>query len=268
MRSFDLRIVGGVAFLSIVAALCLFPRRSPAKSASPRFSRGVESASAKVIEIEFPGAGFGTTPDANGAVRRFYYKYRLRVSTTSPGELLFRAVSKKVGYPLSNDIFAVQLGAQTRIRKATEQEWNSSHDAPSLHLPVFSFTGISPPTDRLPYAGKEFISSGPAIRSAVKSPDGNWLAILSETTVDQDQSPRGRVIPFVTGDGSRPREGDFFLDIYNVGSGERVASGASHYTLQDVARLDIFESLWVDNRYFIASLDFRLNTCFIATVSR
>lgn len=207
-----------------------------------------------------------TTPDANGVFPGFglAYKYRLRISSTSPRELLFRAVRRKPGDPLSKDIFAVALGAQTRVRKATEQEWNSSPDASSVHLPVFSFSGISPPSNLLPYAGKEFTSSGPAIRSAVKSPDGKWLAILSETTVDQDQSPRGRVIPFVTGDGSRPREGDFFLDIYNVGSGKKVASGSSHYTLQDVARLDVSESLWVDNRYFIASLDFKGEASFAA----
>jgi hypothetical protein len=265
MRSFDLRIMAGAVLLSIVAVLCLLPRRSSAKVANP-----VKSPAARVIEVKFPGAGFMTTPDANGVFPGFGFadKYRLRISSTSPDELLFRAVRKQVDHGLSNDIFAVALGAQTRIRKATDQEWNSSPDASSVHLPVFSFTGITPPSNLLPYAGKEFTSSGPAIRSAVKSPDGKWLAILSETTVDQDKSPRGRVIPFVTGDGSRPREGDFFLDIYNVGSGQKMASGSSHYTPQNVARLDIYESLWVDNRYFIASLDFRLNTCFIATISR
>jgi hypothetical protein len=197
-------------------------------------------------------------------------KYEMRLSPSS--ELLIRAIQPSASPTLSDNVWLIPVGVTSKNtpREASTQEWDAARTPKSDK--TRSFTGGTH-NNTVTYGGKSFVSSGPAVRLVMPSADGKWLAVLSETIVDQGIGRRAArklvpMPPFLSGDGSTFFEGDFFLDIYDVGSGARVASNKAHYDQSSGtgSGLGLDEACWLDDKYFVAPLDNERRTFFVGSV--
>jgi hypothetical protein len=190
-------------------------------------------------------------------------RYKIRISSTNPGEVLFRVVEGSLGDPLSDNAVAISNGRLVP-REVTQDEWNGATEPPMVHAPIFKTGAQGPQTNQVKYAGKTFSSTGPAVRVALPSPDAKWLAVLSETVEDQNHAPRISLMPFLEGDGG-PREGDYFIDIFDIATGIRIASGRMHYTPRGGSMFRS-EAVWVGNNYFVVPTKITFSSCVMASI--
>jgi hypothetical protein len=155
-----------------------------------------------------------------------------------------------------------------RVRAATQVEWNSgvlvrqSFRARGPYFELEPENG-APSGDAVLLKGKLFRKSGPqwplSAKHARVSPDGNWIAVQSW----EGKNYANGDIPLFA---PRGGHGKFFIDLYEVSSGQRFAliAGQQHDTLR--ADEPLIGTFWLESRYFILQLGSHLEKMLVCEV--
>ncbi len=138
-----------------------------------------------------------------------------------------------------------------RVRKATDREWE--HADPYLNFRDSAFTDARNTTHelRLAYKGKELPKTGSkwpldTMTSSRLSTAGDYVAVNSWDGTIAHPEP----LMF----GRSDLNGHYYVDIYNVASGQRVLAISGEF--HGVDPYDMFHhSAWISKRYFILPLD-------------
>ena len=166
----------------------------------------------------------------------------------------------------SKNYYAVNINDQFQSRTATEQEWKQA--SPILHSrhQVLSINdAASSKTDRQPeeglaFRGKLFTRSGQSWGHpvALVSPKGKWLAVFSYTS--KEPPPQENAL---FGGKVEAGNGDLFLDVYDIASGEKVITGHAPFT-NNAPSMRFVNALWIEDQYLVMPLDISTETCLIA----
>ena len=168
----------------------------------------------------------------------------------------------------SRNFFAVSFaGSRARARKVSEEErlraepiLNGYRYISARDQGIDAFEEKKWPSG-LRYQGRLFAKSGRAWGDTVGivSPAGRWLAVLSYTSPGKRTQTRG-----ILDEGGEPESGIIHVDIYNATTGAKVFATKQSY---NSAPSSIFyESVWVNDRYFVMPLDFNLRRCLLITL--
>ena len=148
-----------------------------------------------------------------------------------------------------------------KVRDATQAEWNSGVAVPpdrSTKGPFFRPQANEP----ISFEGKLFRKSGPKwpIVPALVSPDRRWIAVQSWDGKDYtDQGINIRFLPELW------EHGRFFIDLYDVSSGRKLAAIAG--TERGLLRADgALQTYWLKSRYFIFQLGSHLERMLVCEV--
>jgi hypothetical protein len=117
-------------------------------------------------------------------------KYEVRTSPAIPEKLVFRVVQQRPTMQTSDDELAVDVHDKPVVSSLENQQAAGFKVATSYRESIHQDRSVKSVSDNFEYQGKTYTSSGPALRSALLSPDGSWLAMLSETVEDQNIWPR------------------------------------------------------------------------------
>lgn len=194
--------------------------------------------------------------DTNG------YVVRRKVSP-EPQELIIRMkalitnAEGKSETVFSDEVYAVSLDLQFRVRAATADEWERAEQLENPRLQIRSNRNKAPSEPRhtenaVSYKEKLFVKSGEfwAEPVGLVSPDGKSLAVFSFSSSAKPQTSWSPL------DGSllqEPRPGEMFVDVFDTSSGKRIQSGRARY--DGSPSLLFGGALWVTNNYLIVPLD-------------
>lgn len=210
--------------------------------------------------------------DTNGFVVR-------RKVSPQPEELIIRMkglITNPEGKSetvFSDEIYAISLDDQFRVRAATADEWERAEQLENTRRQIRSNRSKAPSEpprhteNEVSYKEKFFVKSGEFWPEPVglQSPDGASLAVFSFSSSAKPQTSWSPL------DGSllqEPRPGEMFVDVFDTSSGQRIQSGRARY---DGSPSMLFSgALWVGNNYLIVPLDPQNSsdaagqTCFIS----
>jgi hypothetical protein len=237
-----------------------------------------QTASAKVVagsehcrEIHFPG-GWKPTKGMQKAQQNHFARfdfgsfYEFRKTTGVTQEYLVAAVDGGMAPPrdYSPNKFWVNFRSGN-VRHATQAEWDSGIVVPQRR---HTKGVILPPQtdDGVLFRDRLFQKSGPqwpliTFEWARLSPDQKWVAVQSWEGKDYANG-LGIIFP------PRGGHGKFFIDLYEVSSGRKLAAiaGAERDTLEADEPLGL--TFWIASRYFIVPLGShieRMLVCEVAT---
>ena len=195
--------------------------------------------------------------DINGFVVR-------RKVSPEPQELIIRMkalITNSEGKSetvFSDEVYAIGLDHQFRVRAATADEWERAEQLENTRRQIRSNRSKSPSEpprhteNAVSYREKLFVKSGEfwAEPVGLSSPDGGSLAVFSFSSSAKPQTSWSPL------DGSllqEPRPGEMCVDVFDTSSGERIQSGRARY---DGSPSMLFGgALWVGNNYLIVPLD-------------
>lgn len=153
-------------------------------------------------------------------------------------------LNEKQGRFYSPSIYAVDLPSG-RVRKATETEWE--HADPYLTFRDRRLGNALPKDRPLTYQGKEFAKTGakwPVGYARTISQDGSFLSVNS-----WDGSNWESEINW-----NRDVNGHYYVDIYNVASGQRLLALQGEF--HDVDPWEMLDSgAWISKYYYVLQLD-------------
>jgi hypothetical protein len=185
-------------------------------------------------------------------------EYEFRKAYPDTDRYLIAAVSSKArGMATPEDYSVNKYWVSFRnsqvVRGATEQEWESAQIAPITGQLQDAAFAERQQGEYYVYGQKAFRKSGPMWPApgddARISADGRWIAVQSL------QGPYYR-----KGEGILPRlagpvpGGRFFIDLYNIASGERLISLDGIDRDFRMADAPLHSTVWLDSRYFIVPL--------------
>ena len=203
------------------------------------------------VEVKFPGGFVKTDPGDHHEYLLIYDNYEIRTLSNAPqGELLFAMIGPgdEPGDEPSNNFFAVSLDGQFKVRNSSVEEWDKADRPPNVKYDVFSVKA-KVKGDEVEFGGKSYKKSGRSWETiaALPSPDLRRLAVFSHTS-GKDQPSFG----FLGGGGRG--EGEMFIDVFDVSSGEKLLSG--HFPHRGGAEPHEFfdTTVWVGNHYLIVPL--------------
>jgi hypothetical protein len=195
--------------------------------------------------------------DTNG------YVVRRKVSP-EPQELIIRMkalitnAEGKSETVFSDEIYAISLDHQFRVRAAAADEWERAEQLDNTRRQIRSNRSKAPSEslrhteNAVSHKEKLFVKSGEfwAEPVGLVSPDGTSLAVFSFSSSAKPQTSWSPL------DGSllqEPRPGEMFVDVFDTSTGERIQSGRARY---DGSPSMLFGgALWVGNNYLIVPLD-------------
>lgn len=184
-----------------------------------------------------------------------------------PGELLLaaRTFGDEGHYIYSDNVYAVSLDGQFKVRRVSRQEWDVAQsvkdagekiDAPEENDPGRS--GMTKLADRQPYVlykGKQFTKTGESWSGpgALASQNGKWVAVFSHTSEKVKSGPD--ILPGMGGGGTGVGSGEMFVDVYDASTGEKVMAGRAPHRGGLQPGTAFYKSLWVGGRYLVVPLD-------------
>ena len=218
-------------------------------------------------------------------------RYEVRQATGRPGELLFtvkvesfeeetmrdwRESAPGGQYAVfSRDRYAVSL-EDGRTRPATAEEWErAARVLHSRHLiprnaSLLAEYKLPPAPSTHDEAGvifraKRYAKTGASWGDTVGtvSPGEKWVAVFSYTS-KEPPPPSPLTIPGFSGR-AEAGNGDLFMDVYDVASGEKVLAGSDAFA-DHVPSMHFSDALWVEDRYLILPTNLTLETCLIGVM--
>ncbi len=185
-------------------------------------------------------------------------------------------VKREIEYEYSENMYAVSLDGSFTVRGVDSLEWERGRPLPTdderradesnrdVYNPDGSLT-IFNVNDRgvigydnidaknfVDFKGRSYKASGKELNStALLSQDAKWAAVFSHTS-RRRLFKRPSLFPFLGGD-DRIASGTMYVDIYDVGTGERIAAAQTPH--RGSGDMYVFkQAVWVEGRYFLMPL--------------
>jgi hypothetical protein len=239
---------------------------------------------AGVIRFAHWGKGEGTemNPDGRYEIRQaggqsseeLLFAFRDRLDEDGRRTEWYDSTSGKSNVLFSYNYYAVRPNELSRVRPATAKEWSEA--APLLHseheiLSNKHKLSTQPDTQddaAVFYGARKFPKSGQywSRRAALVSPHQKWLAVFSYSSPEK---PREQVekntLPGFLGGGTEPGNGELFLDVYNISSGEKILSHHTPYSGFGPSWV-FSNALWLEDRFLVMPLDYSSLSCFLGTM--
>ncbi len=264
MRSYVVPLVVGGILISVTFG-CL---RVPADQKPSSKSLGV---------IQFPDFWVRQEPDGRQRVVNDSVHYVVRKKA---GELIFAVKQGFDGSLFGKDVtdfpvkvppydyyadnyFAVSVDGQFRVRNGSAAEWAEATK------PVHSYRFIQTWENRqftergITYNGKLFAKTGDSWgnEGSLVSPNSRWIVVFSFTSTDK---PHRSLLP-ILGGGNGPSHGQFFIDVYDITSGDKVIAHSARFGEEGGIDPSLLfgGSVWIESQYLIVPLNFYLQDCLL-----
>ncbi len=167
---------------------------------------------------------------------------------TSTAEWLLRV--KATGGALSNQCFTVG-GASLPPRKVAAADCGQT-----AAVEMTGAVSVTPAGSGVVYRGREFALSGKVFGKALLSSSGRWLALLSDTPLNE----RSLVNPMPALGGGEPSRGDLFVDVYEAATGVRKTAGRAVF--QGFGPRILFaQAFWLRDSAFVMPLNMLADQC-------
>lgn len=184
-------------------------------------------------------------------------KYEIRKKIESGQEILL--IKKRSGTNnnlLSRNQYAVSLPPKIDAWPATVKEWEIGQSVEKYTSIVTGYTNSKTSPQFLEYGGEQYQRSGASWVSKLGelSPDKRWLVVFSHTGEGPyEHGPFG-------GEEKFQKRGKIYLDIYDTRTWKKGddATMRVNYTYSGGSAY-ISETIWVENRYLIISVDYSDN---------
>ena len=156
---------------------------------------------------------------------------------------------------------AVNFDGPPQSRTAGEEDWQRAQ--PVLHSRHVVAEGASlargpgaPPPQSVAFRGRAFAKSGESWgeTAALASPSGRWLAVFSYTVKTASSVDRAGVA-----------DGEFFWDVYDTSSGERVLNGYQPFGGAAPAK-QFSAAVWIEDRYLVMPLESSFDSCLVGVL--
>lgn len=154
----------------------------------------------------------------------------------------------------SDNRFAVNVDGPLQIKPVTDEEWNTGTNLLQSYYFINNWDP-QPTTEGVRYNGRIYRKSGETWGNelALVSPRKTRIAVFSYTSREKVSDG---IFPGLKN--TEPGSGEVFLDVYDISSGERVASVRSPYGRKPggFAPSMIFgASVWIEDRYIVMPLN-------------
>jgi hypothetical protein len=192
-----------------------------------------------------------------------------RLSGNRAAELLFAMKGFDPGSMRavrSQNLYAVSLDGNFRVRQATAAEWDGGEPLPRGGESLSTGVDVETP-EGVRYRGKIFPKSGRSwgAHVALPSPQGTRLAVFSYTGGSKPLLP-----PMVPLDSNappdEPESGTLFVDVYDTNTGKKLAATSSAYN-RSPASVFFSRAFWAGDSYFVMPLDVFGQTCLLGLLT-